>query len=97
MKLARAGLVRGVSPGRKLTWGKVADAYRELLYVKACAVSGGVTSDGRVASRGGFDQRNGAALAVAGGKLRLSGEGKPTATSLSIAISKIYCPVLDLF
>ena len=72
MKLARAGLVRAISPGRKLAWAKAADAYRELLDVKARAVVGGVTPDGKVASRGGFDQREIEAVLAAGGKLSLA-------------------------
>ena len=73
MKLARAGLVEAISPpGRKLTWAKAADAYRELLYVKGREVVGGVTPDGRVASRGGFGQREIEAVLAAGGKLTLA-------------------------
>ncbi len=72
MKLARAGLVDAISPGRKLTWAKAADAYRELLYAKGREVSGGVTPGGRVPSKGGFGQREIEAVLAAGGKLSLA-------------------------
>ena len=72
MKLARAGLVEAISPGRKLSWAKAAEAYRELLYAKGREVSGGVTPDGRVASKGGFGQREIEAVLAAGGRLSLA-------------------------
>ena len=73
MRLARAGLVEAISPpGRKLSWAKAAAAYRELLYVEGRAVAGGVTPDGRVASRGGFGPGEIEAVLAAGGRLSLA-------------------------
>jgi len=72
MRLARAGLVSAISPGRKLSWGKAAERYREYLFGVGGEVKGGKTPDGDVKSRGGFTQREIEEVLAAGGKLTLA-------------------------
>ena len=72
MKLARAGLVSAISPGKKVGWAKAAERYREYLFGVGGEVKGGKTPDGVVKSRGGFTQREIEAVIAAGGKLTLA-------------------------
>ena len=46
MRLARAGLVSAISPGKKLSWAKASERYREYLFGVGREVEGGKTPDG---------------------------------------------------
>ena len=72
MKLARAGLVSAISPGKKIGWAKAAERYREYLFGVGREVKGGKTPDGYVKSTGGFTQREIEAVMAAGGKLTMA-------------------------
>ena len=72
VRLAREGLVSAISPGKKLSWGKAAEKYREYLFGVGREVKGGKTPDGDVKSKGGFTQREMEAVLAAGGRLTLA-------------------------
>ena len=72
MRLARAGLVAAISPGKKEGWAKAAEKYREYLFGIGREVKGGQTPDGYVKSRGGFTQGEIEAVLAAGGRLTLA-------------------------
>jgi hypothetical protein len=76
MRLARSGLVEVVSAaagaGRKFSWAKAQESYRQLLFGIGQEVRGGATPDGYVKSQGGFTQREIEAVCAAGGRLSLA-------------------------
>ena len=72
MRLARSGLVRAISPDKRLSWARAAERYREYLFGVGTEVVGGRTAHGAVRSRGGFKQKEIKAVWDAGGKLSLA-------------------------
>ena len=72
MRLARSGLMKAISTGKKLSWAKAAARYREYLFGVGSEVQGGKTPDGYVRSKGGFSQGEIAEVLAAGGKLSIA-------------------------
>jgi putative transposase len=72
MRLARAGLVSAISYEKKISWSRAAESYRQLLFGTGQEVKGGKTLDGNVKSKGGFTQKEIAAVMQSGGKLSLA-------------------------
>jgi putative transposase len=76
MRLARSGLAEAVTAARglsrKVSWSTAQTSYRQLLFGIGQEVHGGVTPDGYVKPKGGFDQREIEAVCAAGGKLSLA-------------------------
>ena len=71
MRLARSGLVAAITFGRRTTWAKAHDRYREYLFGIARKVRGGATPDGNVKAIGGCTLAEIEAVLAAGGKLTL--------------------------
>ncbi|MFT5413651.1 MAG: putative transposase [Verrucomicrobiales bacterium] len=78
MRLARSGLVSAIEFGRRSSWAKARDAYREYLFGVGTEVEGTRTAQeaaqaqGDVQSKGGFTLREIEAVWAAGGKLSLA-------------------------
>ncbi|MFT4546151.1 MAG: putative transposase [Verrucomicrobiales bacterium] len=78
MRLARSGLVSAIDFGRRSSWAKARDVYREYLFGVGMEVTGtrsaqkAAQAQGKVKPKGGFTQREIEAVWAAGGKLSMA-------------------------